>query len=168
MSWRYLRYGGQLYKGFKINQNGDVKNLKTGYTYNQNYLSSQGKYPSISLAMGKRGDVKVIKIHKALMETFCQDEYEEGKIVHHKNSDKDDYDLDNLEWKTPKDHKIDHVNDGYIEENILRNNRVFGFDDLRYIRECQDLSNRELAEMFNVSKTTISNIKNYKYYNGYW
>ena len=46
------------------------------------------------------------------------------------------------------------------------NNRKLTKDDVKYIRKNKGtISSRELAKIFNVSKTTILNAQNYKLYN---
>lgn len=92
--WRYLIYGGETFNNFIINENGNVKNVKTGHTY-KNYTDKKG-YVVLTLPMGGRGKVKTIKIHKALAETFIPNP-NNYNIVHHKDEDKSNYSLSNLE-----------------------------------------------------------------------
>lgn len=47
--------------------------------------------------MGNRGNVKVIRLHKALAEIFIPNP-NGYSIVHHKDENKSNYALDNLEW----------------------------------------------------------------------
>ena len=112
---------------------------------------------------GQRGKVKGIRVHKAVAETFIPNP-DNLPIVHHKDNNKLNPDVSNLEWTTNKD----NVYYGYQEQaktTHFYNNRKLTDIDVMHIRQMEGkLSTRELAQMYGVSKTTISNIFNKKYY----
>ena len=97
--WSNLIYNGIVYSDFLINKNGEVKNTKTNHVY-KNYVHSS-VYVVLTLPMGKRGKVKTIRLHKTLAETFIPNP-NNYKVVHHKDEDKSNYSLNNLEWTTNK------------------------------------------------------------------
>ena len=111
---------------------------------------------------GHRGSVKVIRLHKALAETFI-DNSENLPLVHHKDTNKLNFNLSNLKWTTQKEHKKEH-------QKIMENktpyygNRKLTKEEVSYIKNNIDISSRKLAKKFNVSKTTISNVRNNVYY----
>lgn len=86
-------------------------------------------------------------IHRIVLETFKDINDSKQYYVNHKNRDRLDNCLDNLEWCTHKEN-IQHaiINDSYK----VKLNR----EDVFFIRE-SNLSVRELAKKFNVSKTNI-------------
>ena len=114
--------------------------------------------------MGKNGRVKSIRVHKAVAETFLPNP-QKHPIVHHKDENRLNCCRENLEWTDQKMNiryhwkKVSETMDFY-------NNRKLTKNDVEYIRKNKGvISSRELAKLFNVSKTTILNVQNYKLYN---
>ena len=164
--WSNLIYNGIVYSDFLINKNGEVKNTKTNHIY-KNYVHSSG-YVVLTLPMGKRGKVKTIRLHKALAETFIPNP-NGYKIVHHKDENKSNFSLSNLEWTTNKLNTQYHLQE--LNKNTsFFNNRKLTKKDIDFIKNNKGkISYSKLAELFNVSKTTIVNVMNDKLYNnGVW
>lgn len=164
--WSNLIYNGIVYSDFLINKNGEVKNTKTNHVY-KNYVHSSG-YVVLTLPMGKRGKVKTIRLHKALAETFIPNP-NNYKVVHHKDEDKSNYSLNNLEWTTNKLNTTYHLQELHKDTTFF-NNRKLTKQDINFIKNNKGkISYSKLAELFNVSKTTIVNVMNDKLYNnGVW
>ena len=164
--WSNLIYNGIVYSDFLINKNGEVKNTKTNHVY-KNYVHSSG-YVVLTLPMGNRGKVKTIRLHKALAETFIPNP-NGYKIVHHKDENKSNFSLSNLEWTTNKLNTQYHLQE--LNKNTpFFNNRKLTKKDIDFIKNNKGkISYSKLAELFNVSKTTIVNVMNDKLYNnGVW
>ena len=164
--WSNLIYNGIVYSDFLINKNGEVKNTKTNHVY-KNYVHSSG-YVVLTLPMGKRGKVKTIRLHKALAETFIPNP-NGYKIVHHKDENKSNFSLSNLEWTTNKLNTQYHLQE--LNKNTsFFNNRKLTKKDIDFIKNNKGkISYSKLAILFNVSKTTIVNVMNDKLYNnGVW
>ena len=164
--WSNLIYNGIVYSDFLINKNGEVKNTKTNHVY-KNYVHSSG-YVVLTLPMGSRGKVKTIRLHKALAETFIPNP-NGYKIVHHKDENKSNFSLSNLEWTTNKLNTKYHLQE--LNKNTpFFNNRKLTKQDINFIKNNKGkISYSKLAELFNVSKTTIVNVMNDKLYNnGVW
>ena len=164
--WSNLIYNGIVYSDFLINKNGEVKNTKTNHVY-KNYVQSSG-YVVLTLPMGKRGKVKTIRLHKALAEAFIPNP-NNYKVVHHKDEDKSNYSLNNLEWTTNKLNTTYHLQEIHKDTSFF-NNRKLTKQDINFIKNNKGkISYSKLAELFNVSKTTIVNVMNDKLYNnGVW
>ena len=116
--WSNLIYNGIVYSDFLINKNGEVKNTKTNHVY-KNYVHSSG-YVVLTLPMGKRGKVKTIRLHKALAETFIPNP-NNYKVVHHKDEDKSNYSLNNLEWTTNKLNTTYHLQELHKDTPFFNN-----------------------------------------------
>lgn len=160
--FKYLVYSNQVYKDFAINENGDVKNLKTG-RFLKRTINKNGYY-TLTLPLGRRGKVKGIRLHKALAETFIENP-NKLPVVHHKDENKLNCVLSNLEWTTGRENTNDHWR-FVARTNELCNNRKLTHEKVVLIRRYAGcLSRRELANMFGVSKTTISNVCSRKFYN---
>ncbi len=164
--WKELVYGGVTYPNFLINKRGDIKNIKTNHIYKP--IVSKGGYVVITLPMGKRGLVKTIRLHKALAETFIPNP-NNFKVVHHKDGNKLNYSIDNLEWTSYKDNTVYYL-DEVSKDSPFFNNRKLTKRDVEFIKSNKgNYSYNAFAKMFNVSKTTIVNVMNGKLYNnGVW
>lgn len=161
-----LVYNGKIYDNFSITEHGEVKNIFTGYVY-KNSIHKSG-YCMVYLPMGKRGRVKVIRVHKAVAETFIPNPYN-LPIVHHKDGDKANPDYTNLEWVTEKKNTKYH-HDELKKNTEYYNNRKLNMEDIKKIKlyANQKMSYSNIAKMFNVSKTTIVNLLNGKSYQEYY
>lgn len=164
--WKNLVYDGIIYHNFLIKDDGKVKNIKTNHVYKP-YINSKG-YAVLTLPMGNRGNVKVIRLHKALAETFIPNP-NGYSIVHHKDENKSNYALDNLEWTTSKRNTQYHLQE-MRKHTPYFNNRKLTRKDIDFIKSSKgEISYRKLANLFDVSKTTITNVMNDKLYNnGVW
>lgn len=154
---KLLKYGGKIYKNFIINDYGIITNLKTRKKMKP-YVNKAG-YVVVSLAMGSRGKVKIIRIHKALAETFIPNP-NNLPVVNHIDENKTNYSLDNLEWVSYKDNTKKHWEIA-SKDNWFVNNRKLSKKDILFIRKNKNkISNTNLAKKFNVSETTIRNTLN--------
>lgn len=161
--WKTLIYNNEKYDDFVINNNGEIKNLKTNHIYKKSLHKLSG-YIIITLPRGERGKVKRIRLHKALAETFIPNpnKYE---IVHHKDEDKTNCSLDNLEWVTQKRNVEYHLYE-LSKKTELFNNRKLTRKNIEFILDNKGkISYNNLAKMFNVSKTVISRVMNNQTYN---
>lgn len=159
---RKLIYNGKVYNDFSITKHGEVKNLKTNHVYKTSY-TKQG-YCVVYLPMGKRGSVKAVRVHKAVAETYIPNP-NNFPIVHHKDENKGNPDWTNLEWTTQKKNTEYHLNE-LSKKTEYYNNRKLNKDDIEKIKYYKSInkSNKEIAKIFNVSTTTISNLINGIYY----
>lgn len=161
--WQPLIYNNEKYEDFVINMNGEIKNIKTNHVY-KIYIHKINGYAIVSLPMGKRGKSKVIRLHKALAETFIPNP-QGYKIVHHKDENRANYSLNNLEWTTQKKNVHYHLYE-LSKETELFNNRKLTKKDITFILNNKGkISYNNLAKMFNVSKTVISRVMNKQTYN---
>lgn len=155
--YKNLVYDAKEYKDFLINEKGEIKNKKTNHIYKMS-ISKSGYY-CVTLPMGKKGKVKGIRIHKAIAETFIPNPngYD---VVHHRDENKLNFTIDNLEWCTKKDNVNYHLQKMSKETEYYNNRKLNRYDVLIIRFFSNSLSNRQLANAFNVSKTTIRNVRN--------
>lgn len=160
--FRHLMYDNLGYLYFMINEEGDVLNLKTNKILKKSIFKDG--YYHVTLPMGKRGQVKSIRIHKAIAETFIPNPLN-LPIVNHIDENKLNCNIDNLEWVTSQENTKKHW-DYISQQNWFCNNRKLTKENIKYIKDNPDkLSSTKLAKIYNVSKTTIFNIKHNKLYN---
>jgi len=158
--FKTLIYNNVEYPNFIIDENGNIKNLKTGNLMTA-YIGKTGYY---HVNLNYNHKVKNIRLHKALAETFI-DNPNNYPIVHHKDENKLNYSLENLEWTTPAKNVQYHIQYEIRNNNVYFNKRKLSAEDIKYIKENQHIYSRsELSKKFNVSKTTIINVcKGYCY-----
>lgn len=159
--FKTMIYGGNKYDSFVIDKFGNIKNLKTEHIYK--FSTDKAGYLMVYLPLGKRGKVKAIRVHKAVAETYIPNK-ENYKVVHHKDENKKNPYVGNLEWVTHKKNTEYHL----LEESKkteFYNNRKLTENDVRFIRSQKGyMSSNEISKMFNISKTTVINVWNYYLY----
>ena len=158
--FKELVYGKCIYKDYEINEQGDIRSKKTNKILKKT-INKYGYY-AVSLSMGKRGKVKTIKVHKAIAETFLPNP-DNLPFVDHIDENKLHCEVSNLQWISAKDNIKKHWK-MVLENNRYCNNRKLTEKEVLYIRNHKEISWSKLAKMFNVSKTTIRNIKKYIVY----
>lgn len=159
--FKNLIYNGITYTQFVINECGDIKNLKTNHVYKPTI--SYAGYLIVTLPDGQRGKVKSIRVHKAVAETFLPNP-DNLPVVHHKDNNKTNPNLDNLEWVTYQDNTLKHLDD-LSQITDFYNNRKLTQEDVKTIKNLYpEYSMSKLAQMYNVSKTTILNVLHNIYY----
>ena len=161
--WKLLIYNHKQYANFTISIHGEIKNTKTNHIYKIQY--NKKGYAIVTLPMGKRENVKSIRLHKALAETFIPNP-NKYNIVHHKDNNPSNFDLSNLEWVSNKIN-ISYSLQDREKQTPYFNNRKLTAQNVADIRQNeQHLSYQQLANRYHVSKTTINNVINNKYYIG--
>lgn len=97
----------------------------------------------------------------------------DGYIVHHKDGDKCNWDIDNLELLSRGEH-LDHHREEHHREHLRGDNalnRKLSQDDVDYIRSVylkydKEFGGRALANRFNVTEACISAIIHNKNWSG--
>jgi hypothetical protein len=116
-------------------------------------------YKTVTLRIN--GKTKVCSIHRLVAKTFIANS-NNYKCVNHIDGNKENNAVDNLEW-CDYSHNIKHAyNNGLrVAKNSpkLTNSQV---SDIRKLCNTSDYTLTRIAEIFGVSKSTISKIKNYK------
>lgn len=133
-----------------ILKNGNIVS-KTGIILNQKmakgYESFKGKY-----------------VHRLVAEKYIQNP-NNYKDVNHINGIKTDNRVENLEWCT-RSQNIKHAWDNKLNKGTtgkVSKSRLLSIKDIHNIKT-SILTSREIGQIYNVSKTTILNIKNNKIY----
>ena len=84
------------------------------------HINTHG-YPYVRLS--KCGKSKILMMHRIIAITFIPNP-ENKREVNHKNSNRQDFSIDNLEWVTPKE----NIRHGMLFGNINLNKAIIGID----------------------------------------
>ncbi|WNL63116.1 HNH homing endonuclease [Citrobacter phage Ci1] len=129
--------------------------------------SRSGLYLAISTKLNGRGKSTCLKIHRLVAEAFIPNP-NNFSVVNHKDGNKHNNHVDNLEWCTQKENMI-HAFDTGLKVPIVgvdMYNSKLSEQDVRDIRRLwkEGVSQVKLKNMFNVSKTTIQGVIHRKTY----
>lgn len=128
--WKRLIYQGKDYGDYYLVSNtGEIKGVKTGKVRSKN-LTHTGYY-FVNGSLGSRKNKITFKVHKAVAETFI-DNPDFLPMVNHKDGNKLNNEVNNLEWCTAKENTVHAVDLGLLtNEHVslsiicLNNCRVF-------------------------------------------
>ena len=152
------------FEEYMITDQGEV------FRYSEIKFGKAGEYQTVSLS--KQGKKMTVSIHKLVLEIFvCK--RPNDCVAHHKDEDKSNNSVDNLEWVTRAQHNILHPKQpggrrkrvGVACDDPYRGERVSGaklteskVKLIRMLRACKWLffSIDELAGVFDVTQGTVS------------
>jgi hypothetical protein len=155
------------WKGYyKINIHCEVLSLKRNKLLYINKTNANG-YNYVNL--NKNGKGNKYSIHRLMALTFLVNDDPINKIwVNHKNGNKGDNSLTNLEWITPKDNKRHAINKGLqvYKRGEDNKNAVLSDKQIEWVRKLSNVgyNKSNICEIMGVSRTLIHYIidKNYR------
>jgi hypothetical protein len=159
--WVPVVYQGTTFNDFLITQNGDIKNRKTGKTLRQT-TCGRG-YPAVVVSLGSRSKRKIIKIHKAVAETFIPNP-NHYPMINHKDGVKTNNSVENLEWCTNSQNVKHAIENGLTPRPF--SDRVHGYgaklseENVVFIRDHyrprdKTFGARAMSRKYGVHHTTI-------------
>ena len=135
---------------YEITRDGHVINIHTGKEVKPQ-INGTGYY---RVAIGK----KLKFVHRLVAQKYIPNP-ENLPQVNHKDGNRLNNCVDNLEWVSNRDNSLHALRNGWmrIEENhqFAKLTR----ESVAYIKAHPEMSRNELAEMFNISPHTISDIR---------
>lgn len=133
---------------FEISTYGRLKNVKTQYIYKPTVLNTG--YCSVRTTLGSRSNKISILIHKAVVYTFL-DNPNNLPEVNHKDGNKRNNHLDNLEYCTSHENQQHKYDAGLFDVNKIRGENngssKLTWDDIKYIRENYVPHSREFGKI---------------------
>ena len=126
------------------------------------YTDKDG-YKKVRLSNGD-GSRKVFSVHRLILETFCPNENSDKLQVNHKDGNKQNNNLSNLEWVTCKEN-INHaynlglysnIGDNNNGDHVLTTNQVLEIIQLLLEHK---MTIQAIANKYHVSKFAIESIK---------
>lgn len=144
---------------FMVSNTGKVWSKRTNKELKQCKIKSG--YMTIATRIGGRsGKVYCLRVHRLVAEAFLPN-IDSKPCVNHKNCDRSDNRLVNLEWVTPKENHQHGVEFGFINWDSLRGVSRFSESELREMKyNPNNLSQRSLAKKFGASKSFVFSLQN--------
>lgn len=164
--WKGLIYNKENFsKFYEISNYGQLRNSRTKHIVKLNTNHKNYKYYVATL--GSRKNKKAFLIHRAVACTFIINPYN-LPIINHKDGNKSNNNINNLEWCTNRDNIIHAMQNNLLKMNGTNNHQSKFTEkqikEIRKIRSEQNISYRKIANMYNVSHITIMNICKNKTY----
>lgn len=163
--WRWVNGYEGLYM---VSDHGRVMSAPKPNHYGHIMKPKKTRAGYMAICLSKNNEKKHRLIHRLVAEAFIENP--EGKAeVNHKNGNRADNSVENLEWAT-RSENVRHAyrvlgkkpNKPWLGKPQLHR-RIFNNEQVREIR-ASSLGSRKLAEAYGVSHTTIKNIRNGKIY----
>lgn len=151
------------YKGlYQVSSLGRVRSLPRNTTKGGIIKGNKSRFYQ-SLCLSKNGYIKSYAIHRLVAITFIKNS-DNKPYVNHKDGNKFNNRVDNLEWTTPSENKIHAVKNGFTYSPRGEKHWASKLSEWQVIsiRRNAYKPQKELAKEFNVSFQTISDIINRK------
>lgn len=148
----------QGYPNYEVSNYGKVYNKKTGSEIKTNYCEPTGYY---NLSLCNNGLRKTHMIHRIVLMTFIENKQNKEQ-VNHINGDKSDNRLDNLEWATRSENQKHAIRLGLRSAAGVKNSQAKLNDIIALEIFNSNLKGRMIARQYNISVSTVSQIKNGK------
>ena len=146
------------YEKYQCSDYGDVRNKLTGKVLSQSF----GTNGYLKVSLCKCGIAKTHYVHRLVSETFIGNSGEKMQ-VNHKNCDKTDNAVTNLEYTTPKGNTQHAIENGLFSTSGESNGRskltARDIPNIRRDLASGEYSQDEIAEKYGVKKNAISMIK---------
>lgn len=166
--WKTLVYQGNEYSNFEISNYGQLRNIKTNTIYKTTF--NKRGYVQVCVSLGHKDKKKLFKIHKAVAETFIMNP-ENKPQVNHKDGNKQNNHVDNLEWVTNAENMKHAAENGLTAHRLGADNQSskLNIEDVIYIRENykpydSEYGSRALGRKFNVDHRIILDVVKMKSY----
>lgn len=119
----------------------------------------------LRVGLWKNGKVKTVSIHRLVAEAFISKNF----TVNHKDGNKSNNTVDNLEWMTQKENNIHAYETGLKSQGEQWFNSKFSKEQVieirkNYIPFSEEYGKNALAKKYNVAPSTIYNIVTKKTY----
>lgn len=159
--WKGLIYQGKdLSDWYEVSTFGQLRNAKSKQIVNLHKIKTG--YLTYCGSFGSRDRKKLIRIHKAVAETFIPNTMNYSD-VNHKDGIKTHNNLENLEWCTHSENMKHAYRTGLADARHGESaaNSKFTNEQANLIREIcsnSNCSHRELARIFGIAHTVIDRI----------
>ena len=155
VEWRPIAVTCGLYE---VSNNGDIRRWHKPIGAHLKVSKWRGYYFFTASVDGKK---RQLRVHRAVAESFLPNPLNKPQ-VNHKNGNKLDNRLDNLEWATAKENSIHAVKNGLNksrgEKHPMAKLKLEDVINIRVLWALGGISQTELARLFRVGRSTVGDI----------
>ena len=154
----------KIFDSYYATEDGEIYSTKTNKFLKQRLSKNGYKYVNLSI----NNKCKTYQVHRLIALVYIPNPNNLPQ-VNHKNGIKIQNNVENLEWVTSLENVRHAHNNGLMHpaRGLKTNNGHFTEDEVRYIRSLKGIyTYKEIANMYNVTKGTITQLMNkmtYKY-----
>lgn len=142
-----------------VSENGELFNARTGRKYTN--TKDRGGYFRITTVRKSTGKRCGLMVHRAVALAFLENP-ENKTDVNHKDGNKANNHLSNLEWTT-RSENIQHSVDIGLRDNIIKKKRKSARNELIKDLLSKGYKRDFLANAFSVSETIITRVSQYEH-----
>lgn len=157
----------QRVSGWRISNTGKVYSDKSGKLLKQQ-LTGPNRKKYFSVSIRESGKVKHLKVHRLVAEEFIPNP-DNKPCVNHKDGNKLNNHVDNLEWATASENSFHAVDTGLNPKRGKDNPNVKlsqeQVNEIRTVYFHSKISQSALARKYNVHQTTIHSLLKYETWN---
>lgn len=143
------------YENYEISNLGNLRNKTTKSL--RKWSMANGYYKCV-LSLGARGKIATVYAHRLVAKAFIPNPNNLPQ-VNHKDGNKLNNCVENLEWVTNQENQIHARDNGLTISGEKHKWAKLTQKQINFIKENQNISCTELGRMFRVHRTTISKIK---------
>lgn len=145
MEWRTFVHGDEVFYNYEVSTNGDFRNKKTGQILEQ----QENNCGYLTIRLRRNGKQRRFLSHRVVGFVFIPNDNPTIKTeIHHKNHDRHDNRVENLEWINPTEHAKD--------EESIKKRAESKSKNVICVETGEILSVEQWAKRLNVSKTTVT------------
>lgn len=161
----------QGYEGlYRVNTNGEIYSVRSNKKLKQFYRGNRIDNKYLVVDLRKQGKRKVISVHRIVAEAFIPN-LDSLPCVNHKDGNKNNNCVENLEWCTYLDNNTHAINTGLkkYKSGTKNKNSKLTYDEVVEIKKCLILGDskygtRPLAAKYGVDHKVIMDIYHNKKY----
>lgn len=153
--WRFVKHQGKEMFTYQVSSKGRVKSLLMSKSKILKTRINQWGYEVVNLKI--KSETKTKQVHRLVAEAFLGSDLVKSQ-VNHKDGNKLNNNLDNLEWVTPKEN-AEHAKQ--MQLRIARTHVQLSDrekDAILYLTASSEVTYLTIATAFSVSKRTVSKI----------
>lgn len=163
MIWKGLKYQTYDFSDkYEISEYGDVRNIQTGCILKPHI--NRGGYKYVCISLNKRHEIgqrKTIIVHKAVGYTFLADS-NNNICIDHVDGNKSNNHYSNLEWVTFGENTKRAFANGLIRKHGVIKPTADDVISIRAMLSSASMTHEQIANMFGVTRGTVTQIKNRK------
>lgn len=156
--WRTLIYNGEAHNRFLVSSDGQLRNARTGTVYKQTVTNG---YYAVCVSLGSRKRLKLIKIHRAIAESFIENP-DRKPIINHIDGNKLNNNIENLEWVTYSENLLHAYRTGLSKKLSGERNPMAGLTKEQvmwirnnYISGDKEYGSRGIARKFGIDHANV-------------